>query len=407
MTMTNLVKCLTSFFALVIAKTQMLKWISCASWGGGGNWSRDLKINSRKNSVFRCCSKKFSTFFGSSRFGFTLVELLVVIAIIGVLIALLLPAVQAARAAARRMQCSARMKQYVLALHNYYSAFEALPSFRTKFRTQDTYSPTLSIFPYIEQTALYESISSNGTSPGSSDPTMTTPIVTLLCPSDSGARDLGRNTAKTNIVISMGDGLNAQSSRGPFGYVYGTTNPAWKTFSGVTDGTSNTIAISECVSGKGTSDLRAKGGIAYVDAALEGTPTGHKNPANCFNNAIDPTTRSIKPAYVSSGAWRCGRHLHSTPSYIAFSTVIPPNGPSCTRSNDDSSWGFFSAQSYHTGGVNTGFLDGSTHFISDSIDTNGMTTQLPTNEAGIPGKSVMGVWGGLGTIDGNETVSIP
>ncbi|MDR2345673.1 MAG: DUF1559 domain-containing protein [Planctomycetaceae bacterium] len=337
-----------------------------------------------------------------------MVELLVVIAIIGVLIALLLPAVQAAREAARRMQCSARMKQYVLALHNYYSVFEALPSFRTKFRTQDSYSPTLSIFPYIEQTALYESISSNGTSPGSASTIMQTPIVTLLCPSDSGARDLGRNTAKTNIVISMGDGVNANTSRGPFGYVYGQNIPTWKTFSSVTDGTSNTIAISECVSGKGTSDLRAKGGIAYMGSALQG-PAGYGLPANCFNNAIDPTSRSIKSTYVANNAWRCGRHLHATPCYIAFGTVIPPNGPSCAAANDDSNWGYFSAQSYHTGGVNTGFLDGSTHFISDSIDTNGMPTQLSNNAStgGDVGKSVMGVWGGLGTIDGNETVSIP
>ncbi|MDR1382464.1 MAG: DUF1559 domain-containing protein [Planctomycetaceae bacterium] len=101
---------------------------------------------------------------------------------------------------------------------------------------------------------------------------------------------------------------------------------------------------------------------------------------------------------------RCGRHLHATPSYIVFGTVMPPNGPSCARSNDDSNWGFFSAQSNHTGGVNAGFLDGSVHFISDNIDTGGMPSHLEHWKAGI---SPLGIWGGLGSIDGNESVSIP
>jgi len=97
-------------------------------------------------------------------FGFTLVELLVVIAIIGMLIALLLPAVQAAREAARRMQCSNHLKQKGLAIHNFISARNALPP--TAMLFPDRLSIFGILFPYIEQQALYDSIVGGATGPG-------------------------------------------------------------------------------------------------------------------------------------------------------------------------------------------------------------------------------------------------
>jgi prepilin-type N-terminal cleavage/methylation domain-containing protein len=105
-----------------------------------------------------CFSAKFFSLFRSSPFGFTLVELLVVIAIIGVLIALLLPAVQAAREAARRMQCSNHLKQVGLAVHNFHDTQNGI----TPACVYDRATFWVLLLPYIEQPALYELLSSSG-----------------------------------------------------------------------------------------------------------------------------------------------------------------------------------------------------------------------------------------------------
>jgi prepilin-type N-terminal cleavage/methylation domain-containing protein len=196
-----------------------------------------------------------------SRSAFTLVELLVVIAIIGVLVALLLPAVQQAREAARRMQCTNNLKQLGIGLHNYHDTYGAFP-----FRSGGTGAPDpntgmhrtrLSAFvfmaPFIEQQAIYERYFSGGDwrAPwdGYYNMAITTPI---LCPSDSVQNNPadGPTIGHYSYVFSGGDSLNGtadnntnptpveQPSRGLFAGMmsYG--------FRDMIDGSSNTIAMS-------------------------------------------------------------------------------------------------------------------------------------------------------------------
>lgn len=224
--------------------------------------------------------------------GFTLVELLVVIAIIGILIALLLPAVQAAREAARRTQCTNNMKQIGLGLLNYESTYRSFPSGgegtdyttsppSTKF---DMHSVFTVILPYIEQNAVYQqmnlSYSYRDTRFAGNQATAKTEIAAYLCPSDPflstnlDPQGYGRldyyATVYTDIDPTTGKRNKTTRKDGALAI------PA-ASIAAIIDGTSNTIAVIEDA-GRGHPSVGFKTASAYTDPTCSG---GHGDSADC------------------------------------------------------------------------------------------------------------------------------
>ena len=383
---------------------------------------------------------------------FTLVELLVVIAIIGILIALLLPAVQAAREAARRMQCTNNMKQWVLAAHNHHDVFKYLPS-QWNYGTvrHERFGPNFQLLPFMEQAPLRDAIQTDILIEAPWIPTVgvqgstdayriaqeirTTRVTTLLCPSDGEGKDIAmlggahnHACARTNIVFSLADGIahvdtpNASpntitksgsglntiislqsqaTSRGnlhhrlPF-YFYKRSE-----FGSITDGLSNTIVISETVTGDwDKQDI--KGGVAVYQDFDEGNYIAY--PSRCMS-LRDGKTYRWGGGVASLNHPRGGNWMDALVISVGFHTIIPPNGPSCFKYQQESMQvGILAPTSNHTGGVNVGLFDGSVTFVSDSVDTNGLP-ETPTG-TDLRGESRFGVWGAMGTPNGGESRSL-
>lgn len=366
--------------------------------------------------------------------GFTLVELLVVIAIIGILIALLLPAVQAAREAARRMQCSNHLKQISLALHTYHDANGAFPS--SKIGTGDSYNYVsfhVTLLPYTEQSALYDFIvSHNFPRADGNDKINTTDangaytasISYLGCPSDGTVKELfadRNNSTKTSYMGSFGDTIygadeSAWNNRGFFnGPMYHTPRPMFprfRTFGSISDGTSNTVAFSEAVSTPSSRTRDIKGGVVTLTSKVPSELT----------KMVDPEDRKIYAAGPTVSAFGRGHnYAEGNVKVTGFQTILPPNSPSGSNYADglgQAGWGWAitSASSNHTGGVNVGLADGSVQFVSDTIDsgdpnadvdgTDYTTAAVWNGNPEFVGKSPFGVWGALGTISGGESKSL-
>ncbi|MEW4567718.1 DUF1559 domain-containing protein [Tautonia sp. JC769] len=353
----------------------------------------------------------------NNRRGFTLIELLVVIAIIGVLIALLLPAVQSAREAARRAQCTNNMKQLGLALHNYESTNQTFPlggnngpGGPTTFdnRYWGAWSPHAMLLPYLEQTQIYNAINFNylGRSDGAGErgnwTGFSARINAFLCPSSSPPRsnwnldsNLGMNRpfAGNNYFASTGSsimwiGWPTDKPNGLFangGSPFGLTD--------VTDGTSNTVAFGEFRTGDfddSKNSIQDIVGIQWNASAFPNMPNRNMDrppgnmpgPGNVgaaallqdLETAGNTWSTRQETGYGPGGQrswngrmWHVGMYGHALGNLL-----VPPNSQypyvQYWDSNSDfDSAGICGLTSQHPGGANVCFADGSVKFLKSSV----------------------------------------
>ena len=248
------------------------------------------------------------------RRGFTLVELLVVIAIIGILIALLLPAVQAAREAARRSQCSNNIKQLGIGIHNYHDTYKMFPSgfVTTTYSDVGGWGWQTFILPFVEQQALYDSLAPNVNHiPAAPTDLTETEISGYRCPSsvanETNSQRGNHGTSNYAAVAGTDNSHNWERTRtentttapaGAFGFANGRTN-----FAAIQDGTSNVIGVGERLADgeRGSDDETYIGGIwtgkyeAGKSASATRGLSGVQRPQNRINGTDDFAFSSQHP----------------------------------------------------------------------------------------------------------------
>jgi prepilin-type N-terminal cleavage/methylation domain-containing protein/prepilin-type processing-associated H-X9-DG protein len=365
--------------------------------------------------------------------GFTLIELLVVIAIIAVLIALLLPAVQAAREAARRAQCTNNLKQIALATMNYESANTILPinrstapSLRTSGAivwTVDGFGALARIANYTEQQPLYNAINFTWCPYTFANSTVvSTGLSYLWCPSDGQIVGLGfyenqpgwdgssmtmRYSSYAGFIGTFIPNNGTTNTRAQLPSVMALANgvfpdvglPTWlpngngtqssRRLAAITDGTSNTMMWAERAQGKleqaggspgGGSEFECKGW--WSDAEYGDTTISAYYPPNV----------AIPPTYYTAGWYNPDG---------CDNTDLAEGGDSPIA---------LSSGSFHPGGVNVAFCDGSVHFIKNSISSwNWQAMKRSTASNCVPPVNppaiTQGVWQSLSTIAGGEVIS--
>jgi prepilin-type N-terminal cleavage/methylation domain-containing protein/prepilin-type processing-associated H-X9-DG protein len=340
-----------------------------------------------------------------NRPGFTLIELLVVIAIVAVLISLLLPAVQAAREAARRIQCFNNLKQIGLALQGYHNSIGVLP-FAMGARTFPPRGPKpllwgcdnttagAMILPYVEQNVVYNGINFqidnclNGgeglpdTYRASSQTSFSTKIAMFLCPSESLDPPLDGGYSLTNYLCNFGTSwVHWNATDGPFAIISKTS------FAQITDGLSQTAAYSEHAFGTNVS-LSSPSQVDRLTGLFARPENTSQSQAELEKWCSQPSPPGGNPVSGYPYQLMCWNE--------GYRHVLSPNHHWCAEYWDPTCHVYGICQgsaaryvnpptSHHPGGVNVLFLDGSVHFIKESI------SQAP--------------WRAMGTRQGGEVIS--
>ncbi len=290
------------------------------------------------------------------RTGFTLIELLVVIAIIAILVALLLPAVQQAREAARRSSCKNNLKQIGLALHNYHDTFSTFPPGITRANIHPFAGVSVwntgkvlwsaFILPNMEQAPLYDLIDFSMPDPGrnaANAAVREAKVPGYRCPSDPGviSGNLGRSNYAACIgfrpISAMAGGGNAHRNNGT-SVLFTNSNVR---FSDITDGTSNTMVISEILVG---SEYKNYGNVS--------TP-------GILDDCLAPAPNTMD---LRGHSWFYGDDTIRW----TYLTLLPPNSSLACRTYQE--YGNGSPQSEHTGGVQVLLCDGSVRFVSENVN---------------------------------------
>jgi prepilin-type N-terminal cleavage/methylation domain-containing protein len=313
--------------------------------------------------------------------GFTLVEILVVIAIIGILVALLLPAVQSAREAARRTQCSNNLRQLGLALQNHHDVRGAFPvgvgSNNGQLFSYPRTTWMMHTFPFLEEGNLHSQFDLNA-SPGCGGAIwlnrvnyhiVERPIQILYCPSDGHVGDV-HNHPDCNASVARG---NYAGFFGNIDMGAATTMPRPEHLEApfqlnrgvsmqmITDGTSKIMMVGECLTGSGVSNYDYRG-VHWYD---------HVGTSQIFTQ-FGPNSASPDRLY---------------PSWCTKDVNLPELNLPCTRGAGNGLDNMASARSHHPGGVHVVMADVSVQFVSDNVD--------------------LATWQALGSIENGETAALP